>query len=276
MTTLRLDTSLKIAPWFNDHCFTGRPVLPAVESMALLSSTLLNHFPSCQITAMTRARFPRFLEIAPGPSPLAVTVELREITEGLIQATLYSKKKTSKFSRLVEHASLCFGEKDQIPPLAAPDIIPDKPPFTVSGATIYRELIPFGPAYRNLLGVDLFPDTALAQLRTPDFPVACHKLGSPFLLDSAMHAACTWGQRFAGFVPFPVAFASRFICKASLPGHVYQATVKPIRIKKDLLSVNIDITEKNGEIIEQVTELEMRDVSGGTLRPAQWIVQETG
>jgi len=30
-------------------------------------------------------------------------------------------------------------------------------------------------------------------------------LGSPFPLDAAMHAACVWGQRFGGIVPFLLA-----------------------------------------------------------------------
>jgi len=55
------------------------------------------------------------------------------------------------------------------------------------------------------------PKGALAYLRAGATRRMKIWLGSPFPLDAAMHAACVWGQRFGGIVPFSCCFEKRVI-----------------------------------------------------------------
>ena len=74
------------------------------------------------------------------------------------------------------------------------------------GAGRVRALVP------EPLVVHVARTGAVAEITAPDVPDAgpeASLLGSPFAFDAAMHAACIWGQRFAGVVPFPVGFDGR-------------------------------------------------------------------
>jgi hypothetical protein len=272
MSLMRLDVSLKIEPWFQDHTFAAQAVLPAVESMVFLATAARKHYPKVQICNMADAFFPRFMTIPADKSHLQCVVELEKNKE-CVQATLYSRQKTGRFSRLVKHASLCFGGKQQRAPAVLLPPALKKPPFTVAGNAVYETLVPFGKTYCNLNSVELSEPGCIARLNTPDIPIACPALGSPFLLDSAMHGACVWGQRFAGFVPFPVGLRYRRITAPSKAGKEYQAIIIPsVELEKKLV-VDMDITDTAGNMVEQIRGLQMLDVSGGTILPPQWIQQ---
>ena len=270
MTTTKVETGIEILPWLYDHRFAGRPVLPAVESLVVLAGAVQKEFPEVNICSMTEAGFPRFLEIPENANWLDCVLELQSGPDQTLRARLYSRRQLGKFSRMIEHASACFGDTSlKTIPLPAPPT--RSPGFALAGKKIYEELVPFGPAYRNVIHADLFADGASASLLTPAHCTTPSLHGSPFLLDSAMHVACVWGQRFAGFVPFPVGFSSRRILAPSRPETEYKVVMFITKEETAELAVNMDISEKGGKPVEQVRGLLMRDVSGGRWLPPDWI-----
>jgi len=97
-------------------------------------------------------------------------------------------------------------------------------------------------------------------------------LGSPFPLDAAFHAACVWGQRYAGLVGFPVGFALRWLFAPTRPGSTYTARVFPKKVHPDRFLADIWITDIDGALQEAVLDVVMRDVSGGRIKPPSWIL----
>ncbi len=274
MDRISRKVQLEIQPWFRDHCFAGRPVFPAVESLLLLAEEARSRFPTLNIQAMEKGRFSRFLEIPSETDQLEVIVELEETKNSVVRAGLFSRMQTGTFVRLVEHGSVYFGAGKNREWEAIQIKLPvEQQSFTISGDRLYRELIPFGPAYRNLLEVDIFPSGVVAEIQTPAY---CGReveqdLGSPFLLDSALHAACAWGQRFAGCVPFPVGFISRHVVFPVQPDNQYRAVVKVVVGRGTELEFDIDLVDSRGEPVEYLRGVQMRDVSGGRLQVPDWV-----
>lgn len=270
MTTDKLETSITILPWLRDHCFAGTPVLPAVESLVILAGVVEKQYPEVDTTSMTGAKFPRFLEIPAGEKSIDCVITLESSGNSTIRAGLYSRRKPGKFSRLVEHASVLFGDFGGIKNLPQTAFTKEKP-FVLSGKKIYGRLVTFGPAYQNVVQAELFPTGASASLFTPSHCSATVPHGSPFLMDSAMHVACVWGQRFAGFVPFPVGFFSRKVVKPSQADSGYRVVLTIADKVKTELIVDMDLTDHKGKLVEQVRGLVMRDVSKGSMLPPDWI-----
>ena len=96
-------------------------------------------------------------------------------------------------------------------------------------------------------------------------------LGSPFPLDATMHAACVWGQRFSGIVPFPVGVEKRIIYQKTKKGGAYLGRVVPVKVDYESLIFDALIYDLNGIMYESVSGIQMRDVSQGRLRPPPWI-----
>ena len=275
MNTTRCDVQIKVQPWFRDHSFDGRPVLPAVESLLVLAGVARELRSDLNVREMADAGFPRFLEIPARGDQVEAVVELKEEENGTIRAGLCTRIQTSQFSRLVEHATVCFGGKDSriCKGEVCRKFSSHEQPFVVPGKRIYEELVPFGRAYRNTIEADIFSRGAAAKLYTPEYSPepGVADLGSPFLLDSAFHVACVWGQRFAGFVPFPVGFKYRRIATSSQPGRNYRAEVDVVVGQGKELEFDIDIVDADGGLVEQVRGVRMRDVSGGGINPPDWI-----
>lgn len=145
----------------------------------------------------------------------------------------------------------------------------------ISVETIYKNLVPFGPSYHNLKdGVTISHKGAMVPVYAPSLGDPVGPLGSPFPLDAAFHAACVWGQRYAGLVGFPVGFALRRLFASTRSGSTYTAGVFPKKIHPDRFSVDIWITNMDGIFQEAVLDVVMRDVSGGRIKPPSWIVKE--
>ncbi len=261
---------IRMQPWFRDHCFADSPVLPAVESLLVLAGAARDVHPGLDVREMADARFTRFLEIPANEQHVEATVELQEQECGIIRASLYTKRRIGRFFRQVEHAVVCFGGRGRI---ACERSYKNEQPFAVSGKRIYKELIPFGPSYRNVVDTEIVPETACARLHTPELPLMKNvaDLGSPFLLDSGFHVACVWGQRFAGFVPFPVGFKSRRIFSPSLPGREYRAVLDVVVGQGSELEFDMDFVDEAGGPVEQVRGVRMRDVSGGRMNVPDWV-----
>jgi hypothetical protein len=142
----------------------------------------------------------------------------------------------------------------------------------VPAATLYRELVPFGTAYQNIMGdLAVSPEGALATLSGGNYEADENLLGSPFPLDAAMHAACVWGQRFSGRVPFPTGFEKRFIYQKTKKGGSYLGRVVPVNVDQESLLFDAWIYDLNGVVYEAISGIKMRDVTQGRLRPPQWI-----
>ncbi len=262
---------LPIRPWFKDHCFNGRIILPAVEAMRLLAESVQAGHPAVNVGVMKNAAFTKFLEIPQDQDEIDIQVEVTQMDDGRVRARLLTRKQLKGMSRLTGHCELFFGggeESDAI----LPAIIEIQPAAQVSAERIYRELVPFGPAYRTLRGqVILGRDWAQGELQAPGLPADFAPAGSPFPLDGAMHAACVHGQRLVDFVPFPVGFAARHIPLPTEPGQEYGFQAHLRSRAADELVYDLQIFDQREGVRESIRGLRMRDVSNGRIKPPAWI-----
>jgi hypothetical protein len=262
---------LPIRPWFRDHCFNGRIILPAVEAMRLLAESVQAVHPAVNVHVMEDAAFSKFLEIPQDQGEIDIQVEVIEMDGGRVQARLLTRRQLKGMSRLTEHCQLFFGGGEENDAMQPP-VQEAQPAVRVSAERIYRELVPFGPAYRTLQGqISLGRDCAQGRLQAPDLPVDFAPIGSPFPLDGAMHAACVQGQRLVDFVPFPVGFAVRQITLPTEPGEEYGFQAHLRSRRADELVYDLQIFDQRDGIRESVRGLRMRDVSNGRRRPPAWI-----
>ena len=274
MDNQRHHLTIPIKPWFYDHAFQGRAVFPAVESMLVMAEVVRQQRPDLPLNQLGQARFGKFLVVPAEVASFAVEVDLVSAGQGLT-VTLYSRKQLKAMSRLQEHGVLHFQSSCS----EGEAIIPGQPAPTeyrlVDCQRLYQELVPFGPAYRSLVGeLMLSEQGAWGTLQTPDLPASwpvAEQLGSPFPLDGAMHAACAWGQQYVDFVPFPVGFGHRQVVRPTEPGGHYLTQAIAIAQDEQELLFDLLIYNEHGDIFEQVNGLRMRDVTGGAIKPPAWI-----
>jgi len=276
MTTWLTPVEIPVRPWFADHCFNGRVVLPAVETMLLLAGEVARNFPELDIRVMDGARFGRFLELPPPGSVVLALVEWQKLEDGSLGVKLLSRVQLKHMTRLQEHGEIHFSPaRRQKPDSLVITDHADSAETRISARRIYGELVPFGPGYHTLQE-DLVLGATSAQgiVQAPAFggnEAIADKAGSPFPLDGAFHAACVLGQRTVNFVPFPVGFARRIILQPTRPGGRYDTRVELIARTQEELVFDLSITDERHEVCESVTGLRMRDVSGGAIRPPEWI-----
>ncbi len=260
-----------------DHHFEGKVILPAVEALIILANVVKLNFPQTNINCLLKARFSRFLLIEPETKRQAVFVDIDNTDEGNIAAALLTSAKSKKgaISRTLEHARVEFSAGDYTPDPAPPFRTVEKLEgqcISIPSTTIYRELVPFGKAYQHIIGdLSVSREGALAYLSGGNYEADENLLGSPFPLDAAMHAACVWGQRFSGIVPFPTGFEKRFIYQKTKKGGSYLGRVVPVNVHQESLIFDAWIYDLNGVIYEIISGIKMRDVTQGRLRPPQWI-----
>lgn len=275
--TIRQPIAFDLSPYLYDHCFQGRAVLPAVESMRLLAASVTKYLPRSNTLVLSHARFKKFLYIPDQEKQLHALTEIETAAGETVLARLITRHRPrqSGYARIKEHAVCRFAvsHAQDLEKTKSPEMIhPDKNAVTVTAETIYRELVPFGPCYHNLTGnLTLCKKGAEAIIRTPEYPSAAGLLGSPFALDAAFHAACVWGQRYTNVVGFPVGFEKRIIVRPTQPGQTYQSRILPVQIFPDGIIFNLRIYNHKNEICESIQKVAMRDVSGGTLKPPAWL-----
>jgi Polyketide synthase dehydratase N-terminal domain len=268
--------AIEVSLYLRDHHFEGKVMLPAVEALITLANVVKLNFPQTRINCLLEARFPRFLFIELETQRLPVIVELGNAGNDNISAALLTsmEPKKSGIRRALEHARVEFGT-DDCAPGPAPFRVVEKLEgkcITVPAAKIYRDLIPFGRAYQNITGdLVISLEGALAYLSGGNDEADENVLGSPFPLDAVMHAACVWGQRFSGIVPFPTGFARRFIYQKTRKGGRYLGRVMPVNINQESLMFDAWIYDLNGAIYEAISGIQMRDITQGRLHPPQWI-----
>jgi len=275
--TFRSPVNISIQPFFKDHLFEGKTVLPAVEAMQILADSVNAGHPEIDTADMTDARFDKFLYILHGEKKIAAFCDIAVHENGDISAELLTKTTSRKaaITRVKMHARISFSRHTRkISPLPFSQTAVLKNSATrIDSRRIYRDLVPFGPAYRNIQDdILLSRDGAVATIHTP----AGHggTLGSPFTLDAALHAACVWGQRYTGIVAFPVGFKRRRIFKTTLPDATYISRITPLPAKGVVLVYDIWIYDPEGSAFEAVSGVQMRDVSAGRMKPPEWIVAD--
>ncbi len=273
--TIRVPIGIPVRPDLFDHRFEERPIYPAVEAMETMAAAVRTRWPEAAVDHMADVRFERFLPVAEGAMEIPVLCDLRRKKAGDIAAEILSKVcLRSGITRYKVHASALFVQGSAPAPGAADRPQPAKKAgFQVSAKRLYRELVPFGPGFQTLVeAVDLFKDAVSAAAVCPkQRPEPGRLLGSSFLLDGAFHAACAWGQRFAGIVAFPVAIARRRVLLPTRRGERYAIRAVPIRIGPETLVFAVDITDEAGRLRERAEGVRMQDVSGGRLSPPEWI-----
>ncbi len=82
MSDGRLPLTIPVKPWFRDHCFAGKIVLPAVETMLLLAAKAHELHPEVDIRVMENVRFAKFLEIPPAAATVAGLIECELVSKG--------------------------------------------------------------------------------------------------------------------------------------------------------------------------------------------------
>jgi hypothetical protein len=259
-----------------DHCFDGKAVFPAVEALITLASAVKSHHPQAMFNHLAAAHFPKILAIPSSGERQNVQIEIAA-QESAICASLLTliHVKNSTIRRTLEHAKVTFVQQTVLPEpemsfQAARKL--ENEYIRVPAVSIYRELIPFGLSYQNIIGdLSVSPEGALADISGGGGDADDSFLGSPFVLDAAMHAACVFGQRFAGIVPFPVGFDERIIYTPTRKGATYLARIAPVDVTPDLLIFDAWIFDQNGAICEGIRGLRMRDITQGRLKPPAWI-----
>jgi 3-hydroxymyristoyl/3-hydroxydecanoyl-(acyl carrier protein) dehydratase len=279
-----LPINITVSPYLQDHRFEGNAVFPAVEALQVLAQAVKEFAPLTDITAITEVRFDKFLLIPPDSKNIDALCSITPYENGDLTAVLQTKtrSKTAAFTRIKEHVTVHY-------PRIKPQVTskPNNPStfgniecLEISPDQIYRELVPFGPAYQNITeNLAIHKDGGLAKLRAPiiNDPVEkSEQLGSPFVLDAAFHAACVWGQRYSGVVAFPVGVDTRIILKPTLPGETYIGRIIPVRTDSDLLVFDIFIGGEDNILFESAVGVHMRDVSAGRMKPPSWIIATDG
>jgi len=257
----------------------GKVILPAVESLIVLARAVETNYPQTEISCLQNAVFSRFLTIAPDIERQPVFLDMENSGDGGINASLLTsiKAKTGTINREVEHARVGFCAADPKEFCMPPFRIVNKLKgdcISVPSATIYRELVPFGAAYQNIVGdLSVSSEGALAYISGGGHEANESLLGSPFPLDAAMHAACVWGQRFAGIVSFPVGFEKRIIYQKTKKGKEYLGRVLPVSVTRESLIFDAWIY-KDDVMCESVSGIIMKDVTKGRLQPPDWIKKD--
>jgi len=77
-------------------------------------------------------------------------------------------------------------------------------------------------------------------------------------------------------VPFPVGFDRRVIINPTQPGGSYRTRVQLLSRSREELLFDLQIFDDQGHIFERVTGMRMRDVSGGKIKPPEWMQEGQG
>jgi polyketide synthase-like dehydratase family protein len=278
----RLPLQLEIYPYLLDHRFEGTAILPAVEAMQLLAISTQKHLPDADIRFIENAKFDKFLYIEPNTTIVEAFNEIELDKNGSITAKLITKTKSKKtgITRVKEHAVMQFsGGKPNIKPLILDTVSRQiKRGFNIPSDKLYKDLVPFGPAYHNIRDTLFVSEKgAIAGIQAPKQRPTNNlimPLGSPFPLDAAFHAACAWGQRYLAVVGFPVGIDKRMVVHLTRPGKSYSCLILPVNVTTDLLVFDILLYDLNGVLFEAVSGVHMKDVSAGRMKPPNWVIKE--
>lgn len=228
---------------------------------------------------MGAAKFERFLPIPENSSVIEACHELEIYEDGRLVSRLTTRSVIpgTDIKRTSVHATVEFtAPKEGRPPLpmdmaAALDGVS----YEIPAQILYRELVPFGPAYQNIMGgLFLAESGAVAKICAAGHAAASAPLGSPFPFDAALHAACAWGQRFHHLTAFPVGFEERIIIEPTVPGESYHCRVLPVVTTGDDLTFDIWIYDAKGGVREAIRGVAMKEIFPGRIMPPGWVQRE--
>jgi hypothetical protein len=303
---MKIPLSISIPAYLWDHRYEGRVVLPAAEALQILAGSLPEDLPRCDPLQQVGGEFSRLLQLDPGTNTLNVFHEIAVSPSGHRQSRLTTLRlgRQTRLNRRMMHVSVMFStienvavglengsadhtgeaspglfsrKRDEDPGCGADPAHVEEaglsgPIFTFSCRSLYTDLVPFGPAYHNVVSeIDLTETGARATVSGGDHPEAVGPLGSPFPFDAAMHVACAWGQRYRNVVAFPVGFDRREIILPTSAGETYFCRVFPLPDEGALLRFNLWLLGEDHRPVEIVLGLKMRDISGERLKPPVWV-----
>jgi len=278
---IRLPLLIPIHPYLKDHHFEGKIILPAVEILQRLAGSVQSYLPDAHIRCMRFASFDRFLNIGENSPVIEAFNELEVYESGRLSSKLISVSpiRGTTAVRTKVHAVVNFtaaGERIAGLPIDMLSAL-DGICYRIPSRKLYSDLVPFGPSYQNVRGdIFLSESGGVAQVYGAEHPAPKDPLGSPFPLDGALHVACAWGQRFHHIVAFPVGFEERLIFNPTVPGETYFCRILPVSVTGESLKFDIWIHDSAGCLREEIRGLTMRDISGGRVRPPNWIRSEGG
>ncbi len=266
---------IPVPPHFLDHAFEGRAILPAVEILEILAGFVHGRCPEIPVRTMEDALFPRFLVLDPGADALVARIEWQSLDDGRVKALLGTavRSRSGAIGRLAVHGSVVFGAGTVAETLAVVDRKPVRTDrFGVPAERLYRDLIPFGPAYRNARDpIEIWEEGAEAVVQAPDWGNPRRLLGSPFPLDAGLHVACAWCQRYGGTVALPLGFRNRRIVRPIAPGESCRVRIDAKGETAGSFLFDLRIRDSGNGVLESLSGVRMRDVSRGRLRPPSWI-----
>ncbi len=276
----RFPLEIPLSPHLRDHAFDGKNMLSAAELLHLLAASVSSRFPGLSCRESAAALFPRFLLLPPGEEKvLPVWVELESKADEAVTARLFQafQLRSGSYARLREHVRVEFRKEGagDFPLLSFAEAMALRGDvLEVSAERLYGELVPFGPAYRNIRGrLRLSAAGAVAELQTDLEPFPHLFPGSPLIADAAFHAACVWGQRYGGRVGFPLGFRRRKIRQFTKAGIPYFCRVLPVGREGEALLSDLWIYDGEGNFCETILGLRMADVTAGRIRPPRWILE---
>ncbi|PKN34289.1 MAG: hypothetical protein CVU61_08895 [Deltaproteobacteria bacterium HGW-Deltaproteobacteria-19] len=275
--TARESDCLRIAvpAYLRDHTFEGRVILPAVEILEILADFVQRRFPEIPVWIMEEAFFPRFLVLDPAWTTLNARIEWQLLDAGRVKTVLGTvvRSRSGAIGRLAVHGTAVFGGETKTEPIPGMDREADRSDrFAVPAERLYRDLVPFGPAYRNARDpIHVWEEGAEAIVEAPAGGDPRRFLGSPFPLDAALHVACAWCQRYGDTVALPVGFGSRRIVQPIVPGESCRARIAAKGLSEGAFLFDILILGSDERLREELSGVRMRDVSQGRLRPPDWI-----
>jgi hypothetical protein len=269
---------ISVYPHMRDHAFNGRVMFSAAELLSMMAAHVQSQFPDPANIEQADARFPRFLMLPPEEDrALSVLLELETHADGGLTARLLHKfqSRSGTISRLREHVRVRFQNEDNadlFPPVFNEASVLSGDVFEIPAERIYEELIPFGPAYRNIRGqLRMNAQGAVALLSTARNAISAAYPVVPLISDAAFQAACVWGQRYSGKVVFPVGFRRRCFWKALQPEGSYLCRVFPVDTSRESLVFDLWIHEREGTLCEAILGLRMMDVTSGRIKPPRWV-----
>lgn len=265
---LRRPLAIPLPAWLRDHRFDGRAMLPAVVALDLLAESTACGCPGLTTDATLEAAFARMLHLPEGAAELPAVNEITRYADGSCGAALVTEHRSpaSGIRRSLVHVTCRFtgapgAAGEPSPPAAPPGAL------RVSAGRVYAELVPFGPMFRNLQGeIHLWPEGALGGALARPLPG-----GAGLPLDAAFHLACAWGQRYHGWVAFPVGFARRTVHRPTRSGEDYRIWVQPLGGGAEGLRFHLRIDDAAGNPCETVRDLRMRPLGGGRFRAPAWV-----
>ncbi len=268
MLPTTLAVSLPEMANLDDHSISGKVIVPAVEILDFLLRAIDQR--GIQLGApltMRDVSFPRFLP-ADEIARCRFEVALEETASGV--RTIFSSKiaLANGIERQRVHAVVTFGGTVAPPPEPPAESESD---YRVAAERVYAELVRFGSRFRNLRGtVRLAQGAAWAEVESPTPPHQNpSRAGCPYLLDSAMHLACVWGQRYAGMVAYPTGFIARTIFWPVAHGRRH-CTVVPRAREPRRLTFDLWLTDDANHVCDAIAGLQMSPIAKSAPPPA-WI-----